>query len=192
MNKLTFLLVVVIICISACTNSYKEPHVQIETTMGDIELELYPGKAPATVAAFLKNVEKGIYSDAAFYRVLKADQMPNDYNSGIIQGGIHLSSVKKVAAFIPHETTKQSGLSHTDGMLSMARTTPGTASTEFFICIGDQSPLDHGRRGTPDSLGMAAFGKVIKGMNIVRKIHNSESNGDAFTQPVKILKISRL
>ncbi len=177
--------------ISSCHSSYNEPHVILETTEGDIELELYPDKAPKTVAAFLKNVEEGKYKEATFYRVLKADQMPNDFNSGIIQGGIHLSKQKISAAFIPHENTKQSRLSHTEGIISMARTKPGTASTEFFICIGDQSSLDYGRRGTPDSLGMAAFGKVIKGMKIVRKIQNQQSNGDAFVQPIHIKKISR-
>lgn len=162
----------IVICFSACSTAYKEPHLILETSEGEIELELYPDKAPKTVSAFLNNVEDSWYTDATFYRVLKADQLPNDFNSGIIQGGVHLSSAKKTAALIPHENTKQSGLSHTDGTVSMARTTPGSASTEFFICIGDQSPLDYGRRGTPDSLGMAAFGKVVKGMNVVRKIQN--------------------
>ncbi len=192
MRILNFLLLSILFSIAACKPNYKEPHIKMETTMGDIELELYPDKAPKTVATFLKNMNNEVYKNASFYRVLKAEQLPTDYNSGIIQGGVHLSGGKKTAPFIPHESTIESGLSHNDGIISMARTTPGTASTEFFICIGDQSPLDYGRRGTPDSLGMAAFGKVIQGMDIVRKIHNSKSNGDAFTQPVKILDITRL
>lgn len=159
----------------------------IETSVGDIRAELFPKKAPKTVAAFQQLVKQGVYKDAAFYRVLKSEEMPSDFNTGIIQGGIYGS--EKKFPLIPHESTKESGLSHTSGTLSMARTKPGTASTEFFICIGDQSPLDAGRRGTEDSLGMAAFGRVTDGMDVVKKIHNKPSSGDAFVEPVKIQKI---
>lgn len=171
-----------------CNSTNKDKTVvSIITGLGDIEVELYPDKAPKTVAAFLQNVKDGAYKNSAFYRVIKADPLPNDYNTGIIQGGVYGDNKK--FPLIEHESTKESGLSHTNGTISMARLEAGTASTEFFICIGDQSPLDYGRRGTADSLGMAAFGKVIKGMDIVRKIQNQPSTGDKFTPVIKIQKI---
>ncbi len=74
----------------------------------------------------------------------------------------------------------------------MASTGPGTATTEFFICIGDQSPLDAGRRGTADGQGYAAFGKVFKGMDVVRKIQEQESRGDMFKEAIEIISIKKL
>ena len=181
-------ILVLFLASSSCKNSgNSNPEVIIETNVGDIRAELYPDKAPKTVAAFQQLVKQNVYNDATFYRVLKAEQMPSDFNTGIIQGGVYGSDKK--FPLIPHESTRQSGLSHTSGTISMARTKPGTASSEFFICIGDQSPLDAGRRGTEDSLGMAAFGKVIKGMDVVKKIHNKPSVGDAFVEKIKIRKI---
>ncbi|MEZ5029525.1 MAG: peptidylprolyl isomerase [Ferruginibacter sp.] len=90
------------------------------------------------------------------------------------------------------ESTKQTGLSHQSGTISLARTTPSSATTEFFICIGDQSPLDAGRRGTPDGLGFAAFGKVFSGMDVVRKIQAQKSSGDHFDEKIVINNITRL
>lgn len=184
------ILVLVLLFIIACNRpKNNKPVVRINTSMGEIDIELYPDKAPRTVAAFLKNVKEDIYLNSNFYRVLKADPLPSDYNSGLIQGGVYKTSPVPEVAAIPHEPTNITGLSHTNGTISLARTEPGTASSEFFICIGDQSSLDAGSGGTPDSLGFAAFGKVIKGMTIVKKIQNQPSQGDAFEQPVKIENI---
>lgn len=191
MHKLVFLL---LFFLFSCRENYKYPHVLMETKLGDIEVELYPDKAPATVAAFLSYVDSGYYKNSSFYRVLKADELPNPNNSGIIQGGIWQSnpSLKSQLTGIKHEPTTRSGLTHQSGTISLARTTPGSASSEFFICIGDQSPLDAGRRGTEDGLGMAAFGKVVKGMPIVRKIQEQKSHGDQFDEAIEIRSISRL
>jgi peptidyl-prolyl cis-trans isomerase A (cyclophilin A) len=187
-------IIIIILFVSSCGSpSYKEPHIVIATGYGDIELELYPDKAPKTVAAFLSYIDSGYYDNSSFYRVLKGDELPNDNNTGLIQGGIHMTNIKNYhAKGIEHESTKQSGLTHTDGTISLARTTPGSATTEFFICIGDQSPLDQGRRGTEDGFGMAAFGKVFKGMEVVRKIQTQASHGDAFDKKIEIESIKRL
>lgn len=192
MKRLIFLLLVVVLSCNQADD--KTPHLLIETRLGDIELELYPEKAPVTVAAFLSYVDSGYYSNSSFYRVLKADELPNPNNTGIIQGGIWQTKpeIKVKLSGIKHETTAQSGLTHQSGTVSLARTTPGSASSEFFICIGDQSPLDAGRRGTEDGQGFAAFGKVIKGMPIVRKIQEQKSHGDAFDKKIEIYKIKRL
>ena len=171
---------------------YPNPHVVIETQLGDIELELYPAKAPRTVAAFLSLVKAGIYDNSSFYRVIKADEMPSDFNTGLIQGGIWKTAAQKSNNIpgIVHESTKQTGLSHIDGIISMARSDTGTAKSEFFICIGDQSPLDFGKNGTPDGQGYAAFGKVFSGMDIVKKIQAKKSHGDSFDDKIEIKKIS--
>ena len=179
-----------ILLLAACAVKKSEfPHIVIQTNYGDVEAELYPAKAPKTVAAFLSYIDKDFYKNTTFYRVLKDEEMPTDNNSGLIQGGVW-PNLKPVAG-IEHESTNQTALSHTDGTISMARTAAGTATTEFFICIGDQTSLDAGRGGTKDSLGFAAFGKVIHGMSIVRKIQATKSNGDQFSEKIKIINIKR-
>ena len=173
---------------------YKNPHIVINTQLGDIEVELFPDQAAKTVAAFLSYIDSGFYNKTSFYRVLKTEELPTVNNTGIIQGGMWQTNPGKKITIpgIEHETTKQSGLTHQSGSISLARTTPGTANTEFFICIGDQSPLDFGRRGTEDGQGFAAFGKVFEGMDIVRKIQAQKSHGDKFDAKIEINKITRL
>jgi len=189
MKRLYFLLTAIIF-LSCSQPHYKEPHVLIETRLGDIELELYPDKAPQTVHAFLSNIEKGLYDGGSFYRVLKSEQLPTDFNTGIIQGGVWQQHDKQVAVpGTPHESTKQTGLSHTDGMVSMARKDTGSATTEFFICIGDQSSFDYGKGNNGDGQGFAAFGKVFKGMDIVRKIQNQRSHGENFDEMIQVKRI---
>lgn len=187
-------IIVALLFLSCGRPAYKEPHILIKTQLGDIEAELYPEKAPKTVAAFLSYVDSGYYNNTSFYRVLKAEAFASDNNTGIIQGGLWQTKPDKKLTIpgIEHESTKQSGLSHQSGILSLARTAPGTANTEFFICIGDQSPLDAGRRGTEDGQGYAAFGKVFKGMDIVRKIQAKDSRGDKFDAKIEIRSITRL
>ena len=186
-------LIPILLFLSGCTSKqYDNPHVIINTQFGEIELEVYPAKAPLTVEAFFKNIDLGYYRDCAFYRVLKTDDVPANVNTGLIQGGVYKSQKKLQLMGTPHETTHRSGLTHTDGTVSMARTNPGSATTEFFICIGDQSPLDSGRRGTADGLGMAAFGKVFKGMDVVRRIQAQENTGDAFKNDITIKSIKKL
>ena len=179
-----------IVLLFSCSQKKSEyPLITISTNYGDIEAELYPAKAPKTVAAFLSYIDKDIYNTTSFYRVLKDEEMPTDFNSGLIQGGVW-PNLKPVPG-IEHEPTTKSGLTHTSGTLSMARTGIGTATTEFFICIGDKTSLDAGKGGTEDSLGFAAFGKVIKGMSIVRKIQATKSNGERFIEQIKIIDIRR-
>jgi peptidyl-prolyl cis-trans isomerase A (cyclophilin A) len=193
MRKLFYCFITWLI-ISCGHPAYKNPHVVIETELGDIEVELFADKAPKTTAAFLSYIDSGFYKNSSFYRVLKTDEFPSESNTGIIQGGIWQTNPakKQTLAGIEHETTKLSGLTHESGTISLARLAPGTASSEFFICIGDQSPLDFGRRGTEDGQGFAAFGSVFKGMTIVRKIQNKKNHGDEFDEKILIKKISRL
>jgi peptidyl-prolyl cis-trans isomerase A (cyclophilin A) len=166
------------------------PGIVISTTLGDIEAELYPDKAPKTVAAFLQYVDSGYYSNAVFYRVVMQEGMSAAMNTGIIQGGIWESQKLNLPG-IPHESTQQSKLSHTNGTLSLARTTPGTANSEFFICIGDQTQYDYGNNGVGDKQGYAAFGKVTSGMDVVRMIQQQPVNGDQLIKKIEIKNIER-
>lgn len=194
MRKLQWFLLMVVM-ISACKQKkYDEPHVLIETSIGNIEVELLPKKAPLTVAAFLKKVDAGLYDTASFYRVLKNDNVPDEYNTGLIQGGVFQANPGIVSSLekVPHESPKQTGLTHGSGIISMARTTPGSATSEFFICIGDQKQFDSSSRGKADGLGYAAFGKVVDGMAVVRSIQRSKSSGESFYEPIKIKGIKRL
>jgi peptidyl-prolyl cis-trans isomerase A (cyclophilin A) len=180
--------------LSCSHKKYANPHVEIQTDFGDIEIEVYPSKAPKSVAAFLSYVDSGLYKNGSFYRVLKEENQPSSaFKSELIQGGIWQTNSKKVSTLkgIPHETTQQSGILHLNGTVSLARTTPGTASSEFFICVGDQPSYDYGNNANPDKLGYAAFGRVVKGMDIVKMIHEQPENGEDFTPPITINNIVR-
>ena len=190
-------LVVLIILfqILSCTHpTYKYPHIKIKTNFGDIEVELYPDKAPKSVAAFLSYVDSGLYKGGSFYRVLKEENQPSAaFKTELIQGGIWQTNYKKGTGLphIPHEPTNVSGLSHINGTISLARTAPGTASSEFFICVGDQHAYDYGGRANPDGQGYAAFGKVFKGMDVVKSIHKQPEDGESFYPPIEIIDIVR-
>ena len=172
----------------SCNNKKNDkPIVKILTAYGDIEIELYPKQAPKTVAAFLTNVEKGLYNNTNFYRVLKNEDLDQQSNYGVIQGGIW--PIKNELQ-IEHESTKETGLSHVSGTISMAKATGEKATTEFFICIGEQNMFDAGNNPT-DIDGYAAFGKVVKGMDVVRKIQSQKSEGDKFLKNITINNIER-
>jgi peptidyl-prolyl cis-trans isomerase A (cyclophilin A) len=178
-----------------CATHYQNPHIEIQTSLGDIEVELYPSKAPKTAGAFLSYVDSGFYKNGSFYRVLTDDNQPsNAPKSELVQGGIWKTNHHKAVSLpgIPHETTKQSGLLHTNGAISLARLQPGSATTEFFICVGDQPGFDYGGDNNPDGQGYAAFGRVVKGMDIVLKIYNQRESDQAFDPPVPIYDIIRL
>jgi peptidyl-prolyl cis-trans isomerase A (cyclophilin A) len=140
------------------------PRVRMHTAQGDITIELYADKAPITVKNFLRYVDTRRLDGATFYR---SSTPPGDkaFDYGILQGGLQ-NDPKKVFAPIPHESTAKTGLSHTDGTISMTRYAPGTATADFSICVGDQTYLD----ATPKDPGFAAFGRVVEGMDVVKKM----------------------
>jgi peptidyl-prolyl cis-trans isomerase A (cyclophilin A) len=90
------------------------------------------------------------------------------------------------------ERTRDTGLRHQDGTVSMARAEPDTATSDFFVCIGDQPELDFGGQRNPDGQGFAAFGRVVKGMDVVRRIQLAPADGQTLTPPVSILSAGRL
>ena len=162
--------------------------------MGNIEVELFSTQAPKTVAAVLSYIDSGLYKDAAFYRVLTVYNQPSDaLKAELIQGGLwnKKGARRDLLAGIQHETTRQTGIQHTNGVISLARQEPGTANTEFFICVSDQPGFDFGGENNPDRQGYAAFGKVVRGMDIVKRIYDMPEVDQYFDPPIPIYNIVR-
>jgi peptidyl-prolyl cis-trans isomerase A (cyclophilin A) len=173
----------------------QNPQVVITTEMGDITIEVNPRNAPITSANFLKYVDSGKYNNrSCFYRAVRSDNQPDSpVKIEVIQGGFYEDSIIEKYQFAPieHETTKETGILHKDGVISMARMEPGTATSEFFICIGDQPELDYDGKRNPDGQGFAAFGNVVKGMDVVRRVLLLKDNNQYLLKPVKIISVKR-
>lgn len=173
------------------------PRVAITTELGTIVVEVYPDRAPLTAANFLAYADRGIYDGgaASFYRTVRLDpdnQPANEVKIEVIQGGLGFEEQPGALPPIAHETTEATGLAHLDGTVSMARDQPGSASSELFICVGDQPDLDFGGRRNPDGQGFAAFGRVVEGMEVVRAIHRHPADGQMLDPPVAILGVRRI
>ena len=167
--------------------------VVLQTDKGDIEVELDASKAPSTVANFLRYVDAKHYDGGRFHRTVTPENQPkNKVKIEVIQAGVHPDKSKNDFPPIKLERTRDTGLKHKDGTISMARDGPDTATSDFFICVGDQPELDFGGKRNPDGQGFAAFGRVVKGMDVVRKIQSSPAAGQALTPPVGITSARRL
>jgi peptidyl-prolyl cis-trans isomerase A (cyclophilin A) len=171
--------------------------VKLDTADGPIMLELYPDKAPITAGNFLRYVDEKRFDGATFYR---ASKVPNAPEFGLVQGGVQ-NDPTRVLKPIAHEPTTKTGLSHTNGAISMGRTSPGTATSDFFICVGDMTYMDADPKQPGDNLGFAAFGKVVEGMDTVQKILAAPTSptagegvmkGEMLAQPVKIVTARRV
>jgi peptidyl-prolyl cis-trans isomerase A (cyclophilin A) len=174
--------------------------VTITTSMGPILLELEKERAPITTANFLKYVDGKRFDGMSFYRAL---HVPGAPELGLVQGGYGLSAripITKVIPPIAHEPTTQTGLKHVDGTISMGRNAPGTAQSEFFITVGDMAYMDANPEQAGDNLGYAAFGHVVSGMDIVRKIlaeplsatkGEGGMRGQILENPVTIVSVRR-
>ena len=167
--------------------------VRIETDFGNIDLELEAAKAPLTTTNFLKYVDAKFYDGGLFHRTVKPDNQPdNKIKIEVIQGGADPAREKDNYAPIKLERTSLTKILHKDGTISMARDGPDTATSDFFICIGAQPSLDFGGQRNPDSQGFAAFGRVIEGMEVVKKIQAAPADGQKLIPPVKIRTVKRL
>jgi len=170
----------------------KPVHVLLHTEAGDIEVEVDSVHAPATAENFLRYVDKGFYNGGGFYRTVTLDNQPqNKVKIEVIQGGNPEHEGEDFPP-IKLEPTHKTGIKHIEGAISMARDTPDSATSEFFICVREQPELDFGGRRNPDGQGFAAFGHVVKGMDVVRKIQKAPSDGQALTPPIKILSAKRM
>lgn len=174
--------------------------VAMETTAGTIVLALETERAPITSANFLKYADEGRFDGTVFYRTMRLDW--GDKVAGLIQGGTQYDP-KRILPPIAHEATSETGLSHTEGAISMARYEPGSATGDFSIMATDMTGLD----AKPDSenadqkAGFAVFGHVVEGMDVVKAIHAAEVDpdkgegflkGQMLADPVKIVSVKRI
>lgn len=175
--------------VPAATRS-SAPLVRFWTDAGTFDVRLDAASAPRTVANFLWYVEQGAYTGGRFYRTVttQPDNQPaNDVKIDVVQGGIRPDFA--AAPPIPLEPTSVTRLRHEDGTISMARAGPNTATGEFFLCVGPQPALDFGGKRQPDGQGFAAFGRVVRGMEIVRTIHRAKAQGQALQPPIAIRRV---
>jgi peptidyl-prolyl cis-trans isomerase A (cyclophilin A) len=161
--------------------------VALETSAGTIVVRIDVEHAPGTARNFLHYVDTHAYDGATFYRTVNKRSEP-EARIEVIQAGLGPRAAGLPP--IPLEPTSGSGLRNTDGALAMARTSdPNSATTEFFIDLGDDSFLD---AGGPLGPGYAVFGHVVRGMDVVRKIHDAAATGESLTPPIAILHAHRL
>jgi peptidyl-prolyl cis-trans isomerase A (cyclophilin A) len=166
--------------------------VVVETSLGAIEVEVDQANAPVTAANFLKYVDAGHYDGGRFHRTVRLDNQPDTrVKIEVVQAGVDPRREQDAWPAIPIERTEKTGIKHRDGTISMARDGADTATSDFFICIGDQPALDFGGARNPDGQGFAAFGRVVRGMEIVRRIQAAPADQQALTPPIVIRSVRR-
>jgi peptidyl-prolyl cis-trans isomerase A (cyclophilin A) len=148
--------------------------IRINTPLGAIDAELDDIAAPLTVANFLRYVDAGYFTGGQFWRTVRLDNQPDvAVKIEVVQADVNPARKNELFAPIPLERTRDTGLRHRDGALSMSRFAPDSAMSSFFVCIGDQPELDFGGARNPDGQGFAAFGRVRSGIDVVRAIQTS-------------------
>lgn len=202
----TFLAVVLSAVVSATALGFfatqpSSVRVRVQTELGDIVIEVDTVRAPVTAANFLKYVDAGHFDGGNFHRTVKMDNQPESpVKIEVIQAAVNPARAKDGFPAIPLERTSVTGLRHTDGVVSMARGAPDSATSGWFVCINDQPSLDFGGARNPDGQGFAAFGRVVSGMDVVRRIQaapsspNRTTNTEAqrLTPPIGIVKVARV
>jgi peptidyl-prolyl cis-trans isomerase A (cyclophilin A) len=167
--------------------------LHVDTELGAFELEVDVARAPVTAANFLKYVDGGFFTDGQVHRSARLEtQADRPVRIEVIQASVNRARARDEFPPIPLERTSVTGQLHRDGTLSMARAGADTATSSFFICVGDQPSLDFGGARNPDGQGFAAFGRVVSGMDVVRKIHRAPAKGETLTPPIRILSITRV
>jgi peptidyl-prolyl cis-trans isomerase A (cyclophilin A) len=170
--------------------------VRVETSLGNIDIEVDTAHAPITATNFLKYVDAGMYDGGRFHRATRPDNyvphVPDRPPFQIVQADISPARAKDRFPPIPLERTSQTGLTHKAGTLSMPRGAQADSATSgFVICLEDIPSLDLGSMRYPDGQGFAAFGRVVKGMDVVKKIQAAPAEGQTLAPPIKIIKIVR-
>ena len=170
------------------------PSVLIKTPLGNITMELFIKQAPVTVSNFLNYVDKQLFDNSSIFRIVtdnNANQVEDENAKiNVIQAGLPPEHSSLLAG-IPHESTEETGILHTDGTVSMARFEPGSADGSFFFCVGNQPELDFGGKRYPDGLGFAAFGEIIKGRDILDLIYQKAEKEEYLANQITITSISR-
>jgi peptidyl-prolyl cis-trans isomerase A (cyclophilin A) len=170
------------------------PVVVLTTDLGAIEIAIDTVHAPRTAANFLKYIDAGMYDGGRFTRTVRPEtETRTDFPIQVVQGGMNPARTAERLPPIAMESTQATTLKHLDGVISMARSGPDTAADQFFICIGDMPSLDFGGGRNADGQGFAAFGRVVAGMDVVRKIQAAAvaPNSQNLAPPVRIVSARR-
>jgi peptidyl-prolyl cis-trans isomerase A (cyclophilin A) len=188
-----------IILAAAQASSTPNPIVVFETEKGAIEIEVDPVHAPLSAANFLKYVDGRFYDGGTINRAVRPDNTTrHDVEIQVIQFQIDRERRREQFPPIPLERTSATGLKHVNGAVSMARAAPDTATASFSIVIGDQPEMDFRGKRNPDGQGFAVFGRVVKGMDVVRTIQASPTGqrgaygSETLDPPIKIVKAYRI
>jgi peptidyl-prolyl cis-trans isomerase A (cyclophilin A) len=172
-----------------CVSAGHDPVVRLETGQGNIDVQLARDAAPLSVCNFLHYVQAHLFDGGTFFRTVREDnQRTKPVKIGVIQAEMREDNLPEAFAPIPLERTSQTGILHVDGAISMARDGPDTATSSFSICIDAQPELNFGGKRNPDGQGFAAFGRVIRGMDVARKIQAAPASGEQLTPAVQIRK----
>jgi peptidyl-prolyl cis-trans isomerase A (cyclophilin A) len=167
--------------------------VLVQTELGNIELAIDSVHAPRTAANFLRYVDAGRYASGRVHRTVRLDNQPtNPVKIEVIQFGTAAADPNSGFPPIALERTSVTGLRHLNGTVSMARSGPNTATSDLFICIGGQPELDFGGKRNADGQGFAAFGTVVSGMDVVRRIHRAPAKGQTLDPPIRIISVARI
>ena len=187
-----FFIYLINIITMSCTTE-KDTIIEMNTVYGNICVKLFVKEAPTTCNNFLRYIDEHRYKDFHFYRTVTMSNQPmSNIKIEVIQGGLGFEKHSLELPPILHETTNATGIKHMNGTISMARIEPGSASSEIFICINDQPELNYGGRRNIDGQGFAAFGKVIKGLNVVKEIHSLPQKDQFLNKEVKVNSIKRI
>lgn len=170
--------------------------VALKTSEGMIVVAVDTKRAPVTAKNFLAYVDQKKLDGTTFYRAARAI---GNAKRGFIQGGVHRDARRSLPP-IAHEPTSRTGIRHIDGAISMARREPGSAMGEFFILAGDAPAMDAKPGGGDANAGYAAFGRVVSGMPVVKRIlavptwpgGSGSMKGQLIKQPVKIIEAKRV
>jgi peptidyl-prolyl cis-trans isomerase A (cyclophilin A) len=184
----------ILILLTAVISAQSPPvRVILETEAGEIEIEVDRARAPITGANFLKYVDAGLFNGGIFHRTVRPDnQETKPIKIDVIQAQADPARDAEYPPAIALERTSVTGIQHKDGTVSMARAADiDSGRAHFFICIGDQPSLDYGGKRNPDGQGFAAFGRVVRGMDVVRKIQMSPARGESLRPAIRIVKARR-
>lgn len=168
---------------------------RVESEAGSFVVEVDPEVAPITVAHYLAHVDRQLLDGGAVYRIVTLANQGAEtrHRIEVVQWGMNRPDDQSPPLPpIAHETTQQTGLRHLDGTVSMARARPGSATAEYFVCIGEQPELDFGGGRNPDGLGFAAFGRVVEGMDVIRALHARGEVDQYLARPIRVRSVRRL
>jgi peptidyl-prolyl cis-trans isomerase A (cyclophilin A) len=167
--------------------------VLLTTEAGEIEIEVDTARAPVTASNFLKYVDGRLLDGGVFHRTVRPDnQQEKPVKIDVIQARANRDRQAEFPPAIALERTNVTKIPHNDGTISMARAEPDTGRSEFFICVGDQPSLDFGGARNPDGQGFAAFGRVVRGMDVVKKIQMSPAKGETLNPAIRIVSARRV